>query len=517
MRGIGHARGGVNETRLDEQQCADVFNYYRSSPKIGAARNIFTAMVLPAPPTVTLGNMRSMTPAHAEVMSDRYAPWLLAAYDWEKTTGVFPCYIEYGGDSLHPYPVSPNFDAGHITTYQNKQHQQRFRWYWSSEQNFGEKQKHDARVVFFVLKNPPTLGGRLTSAMSRLIPSFVHEQRIGDAIIASTLQQLHPRHVLEHTPPRNTGEENDVMEMEYGEAITGAIVLEDEHYRNMRVNRRRTAVMTSLAQVDSSMAVQSMPPRMRFGNGSEVNSSSTHMPTGAQTNMLDSTYILNPDFHYKSVPTPKVTADLPAIQRRNDNLIALAMDVPPDMLVGAAGATASRRGANGSIITRILKDTTNKWTRHFKMLTHAAFMEIHQEQLNSELHAEKRRRARRYVTFGGDASAANPRLADLIRVHMPCRPFTDPGLYQQLAEDGYMTKKRAGELMFDGYGIDAHDLTVTVTQPAAPQAKRPRRAREDEKGKSDEDDDEDDEKRNRKKEKKKPAPDERRRGSRHRQ
>ena len=158
-----------NEQRLNELQVEVVEEIYNTIPYIRIARDAFISMALHCPPTLSLKSLRGIQSPELDLLMEMYwLPWLRDMYDWLKVFGVCPWYFERVEGTDDVIPVVPGMDQGYITTYVNKKHRQKFKWYWTDQpvQNTNVLPEQDRKMYFEHDGSPPSNNGCLRSPMT---------------------------------------------------------------------------------------------------------------------------------------------------------------------------------------------------------------------------------------------------------------------------------------------------------------------------------------------------------------
>jgi hypothetical protein len=192
-----------------------------------------------------------------KVIECHWMPWLHELYDYLKMFGICPYYykkIILPGDKnkketedakFHLVPVIPPMGSGQIFTYMVGKEQD-FYWKWNNIADDPSVAGMEDGSVYFVVKNRPTLDGKLTSIMKSLVADHVYVQLL-EAITVDVAEGLsQPTHVIGYAPDlksageiafgqgsRHSGEPNPTDE-------DGNIIIKGDSHPSYTVKRPMT-------------------------------------------------------------------------------------------------------------------------------------------------------------------------------------------------------------------------------------------------------------------------------------
>ena len=340
------------ENQLDESTVSDIFRIYHSTTSIKNSRNAFLSMVLRNPfevqiPTLDLKNDREM-----EILIETYwMPWLKDVYDWVKMFGVAPYRFLRVRQTDHYYPQCPPFGTGYITTFVNRKHEQKFKWYWSHTENHEEE-----KTMHWVFgHDKPTINGNLRSDMNTLLKEFRTEAVLRESLEVGATQAARPVFLFEHHPPKNDSGNDGLTTLEnFGERVAGIMQQKKEAMFTQKMRIRTDDLISGL--VTSAMANERT--RVSHGTGGRKFFSESESDAWERNNMgiMDRAIPLRTDYVYKQTSKPSVLAELEKYSSRLDDLASAAMDFPAELMNPKTGSRASNVQGPLRVVNERIKD-----------------------------------------------------------------------------------------------------------------------------------------------------------------
>jgi hypothetical protein len=452
-----------NERELNVDQMNAIREVYTTIPRIRVARDAFVSMVFHCPPQIVLKSMREtmVTTRELDMLIETYwMPWMADMYDWLKMFGVCPWYFGKLRNTIHSIPIVPPYGSGIIKTYMDKKRRQRFKWFWVRDYNDLDTES-DPTMYFEVDGRPPSLNGYILSTVATLLPDFRTAKLVRENSEKAWQQQAHQQHIFEMHPPKNMpGDENLATLESFGERIAGQVIRDKESMANLKVNVRMDYLADHLLK--STMKNKGM--ESKYGQGFYLPTDTKRDAYGLQTaSIIQKGTPLPPDYVYKPVPSPNVTANYLAILERLDSMATSVMDVPPHWFEG----TNTRTVVGAQSAFRFVNERVKYWIGFFERVTKKAFLVSYGVVIQNEL--ENRVRQISY------AALTPERLLGIyadeeVEVHMPCTPIAGPADIRQLYLDGMMDKETAAAHLFTILGVPIQDVSI-VEPPILPDSK----------------------------------------------
>lgn len=435
---------------MNADQTKDCLEIYTRNPYIMTARNTFLAIVLNTPPIITLKNMDVIAAPDLVYLSERfYVPFLHAVYDYMKTDGICPWYVERLKGTTYKVPRIPPRKSGRIRTLLGPRRHQQFEWLWEDSTN-------PAGNVFFEDRGQaPLLDGTLQSPISTLLNEWKLYKIMQESLELIAHRQGRQQHVVEHHPPRNiVGDDNTTPLETFGEKIAGTVMQSQERLRGDKFRVRTDALYESILSVTNANRNQ----KARFGIGPQL-ASETRGEQWERDNAssVSQAIALPPDFVYKVVPPPKLDAPFEYVTRRLDSMASAIMDVPIQMIESQSKVSANKEG-----VDRAVNENVKAWLRFFEDLIKRVFLASFEDTLEEKLRTD------------GIIDVA---LDQMVQVSIPVTPISADltGLYQ----NEIINKETYGTHMINTMGLSEADMDLNAkySPPEAlqPQNKKPKK------------------------------------------
>lgn len=253
---------------LSIQDINSCFAFYTGNPTIRMSSNIFKSHLFETPFDIHVVDNSGVSIAELGedireiIINNFWMPALNLHYDWIKTCGICPFYYEPIGIKLngriiiHYILQVPHVSSGLIYTYMNGKGKQNYVWRWTvsgpvSGTNIGAIGMNDiflfdhgdefgginddsifrndsgimfniggdnvvvkkSRYMFFDVRHPPLLNGRLTSDIMTLIPEWTLLKTMMNQIIEAGDGLINPEAVIEFSPDINASVSGDHIDM----------------------------------------------------------------------------------------------------------------------------------------------------------------------------------------------------------------------------------------------------------------------------------------------------------------
>jgi hypothetical protein len=358
-------------------------------------------------------------------------------YDWLKMFGICPWYLEKVEKTMHYIPVVPPFGSGIIKTYMKKKRQY-FSWYWKEEQQM----QADKNMYFEHDGNPPNIDGTIKSPVATIIAEYNTSKIVRNVSEMVWNQQARQQHIIEHHPPKNMpGDDNLVTLESFGEKIAGQVIEEKERLHNVKLNVKAS----NLRDVLKRTATKNLGLDPSFGNPNTATESATQHFNMYTSSILAKATTLPPDYIYKSVPNPEVSANYIQIQERMDEICSSVMDVPPNWIQGTSAKTVA--AAHSS--SRFVNERIKHWIGLFERTTKKAFILAYGDMIQANL--EDMRKISNLISLYADEE---------IVIIMPCTPVANISDIQQIYSNGMISKENAALHIFNIIGVPANDIEL---------------------------------------------------------
>lgn len=434
----------LSEVRLKQDQVLDIWDAFYALPYAQQAHDAFINMVLGCPPEVKMRTLKWARTNELDFILEQYLlPFLRDSYKWFKCIGILPWYKKKLRGSEYKIPVIPPIDAGYITTYLNEQHEQHFRYYFNGEQDPYKKMQFERSPHI------PGLDGSIRSSLSGLLWEWRTSKIVRQSVEIATYGQAHQQHVFEYHPGKQmTGDDNMETLESYGDTIAGTVMAQQERLNEYKMDIRRDQLQWSVAAATAA----NQHTKMRYGNPGAFMRTDTQSDQWERmnSNLLDRAIPLRPDFSYKPVPAPHVTANLDQIMARIDRLACLTFDIPLNLIESTGGKTAANVQGN----LRFLNERMKEWNATFTRFTKKIFLMLYGKVIQKGLSP---------YMFSDEE----------IEVYMPCTPIASLADLQMIFDRGYMEKQTAAEHIFNVLGLPHSDITLGPDQMLLLQKKPP--------------------------------------------
>lgn len=438
-------QGSFDERNLDMRMMNDIHEAFSTLPYTCIARDAFVSIVLRCPPEITMKTLKDwqMTDELRALMQMYWLPWNISKYDWIKQFEIAPFYFEKVRGTEHFIPVVPPYGSGRMTTFLDKQKKQQFRWYWANES------KHDSRFYFDLGDRPPGLDGKIRSTMSSIIAEWGTLKIIRTAIEVSTEAQKTTRTLFEYHPPKNLHDDNLETLEAYGDKVAGSVMSQARDLETMKFKMSKQVLDWSLMQADAEN-------RAKMGGTAKPNNRSDSLDKLVQrtyATMMSTGTPIPADFVAKTIPAPHVTADMHKIWERLDEACSAMMDIPLQ-LIESRVSRSNAAGVQGNMF--IVNKRIKGWVRFFEATTKRAFLLtygliLQEDMTRMRIQNEKMNPARMLELY----------VESEIEVHIPCTPIASEEHVKQLWKDGFMSKQRAAEHLFDMMGFSFDDIELS--------------------------------------------------------
>jgi hypothetical protein len=257
------------------------FSFFNNNPTVRLSSSVFKSQLFENPFDVNVISdnetiLAELSPDIREVIIKNYwMPMLKSHYDWIKIIGICPFYFEpiglkqNGRSIIHYVPVVPCINSGTIYTYLNNKNKQNYVWKWINsstgpafinnyENINGQEEEGEAlysnstsgvfgsnnggievgesflfitkngkknslfglkktRYMFFDVKNPPLIDGRLTSDIKTIIPDWIQLNIMIKQTVEAGDKMINPECVIEFSPDiakATSGDDIDMMRLQ---------------------------------------------------------------------------------------------------------------------------------------------------------------------------------------------------------------------------------------------------------------------------------------------------------------
>lgn len=435
-----------SEVPLNQKQVEDINDMFNETVYGYASHAAFVNMALSCPPEVYLKTLQwEQSEDLGFLLRTYYWPFLKQLHLEFKKIGICPWYAEKVAGTLHHIPRIPPYKSGYITTYLTDKHKQGFRWYWNNESD------PDPAVYFEKSAYPPGLDGTIRSPLSGLLKDWqtARVTRVSKEIV--THQQAHQQHIFEFHPAKQNGGDDNLANLEaFGDTIAGTIMSQQEGLYNSKMSIRKDELNYSL--YSATMANQST--RQKHGMHIYSNTDDPKSQWERENaNLLERAMKLPPDFVYKSVPSPNVTAELDYLLNRIDKSICLAMDFPIQLIETVSG-TKTSASVQGNI--RFVNERIKDWNGIFITVTHRILLILYGHVLQEgfrKLSSQSSENPARLLSLFADSE---------LEVYLPCTPLASVDDLIMLQEKEFMDKKVVAEHMFNALGLPHSDISQSL-------------------------------------------------------
>ena len=341
-----------NEHEIDPSTLSDIYALYHSTTSIKNARNAFLSMVLRNPFEVQIPALEMSNDREMEILIETYwMPWLKNVYDWIKMLGIAPYRFIRVKKTDHYFPSCPEWGTGYITTYVDKNHEQKFKWYWKDAQD----QQEEKAMHWVKGHDYPSIDGTLRSDMNTLLKEFRTVSVLRESLEVGSTQAARPPILLEHHPPKNDNGDDGLTTLEnFGEKVAGIMQQKRESMFSHKMRIRTDDLIAGLVNT----AIANEQARVTYGTGGRMLYSENRRDAWERNNtgLLDRVVPLNADYVYKAVAKPSVLADLERYSARLDELASAAMDFPVDLMNPKSGSKASNVQGPLRVVNERIKD-----------------------------------------------------------------------------------------------------------------------------------------------------------------
>lgn len=430
---------------LNAAQTVDLWQLFHQIPYLLVSRNAFVSMVLHCPPKIVLKSFGTSVAMSQEldILFDLYwRQWCIDVYDWLQIYGVVPWYFEKVRGSDHWIPVVPKVGSGIISTYLDKEHRQQYEYAWIG----GDV---DNRFYFETKSHAPMINGNYASPIASLLPEWRTTRIVRESTEMASYHQARTQHVFEFHPPKNVvGDTSLTTLQDFGDTIAATVVAQQEQLYGMKLTVKTDQLRDSL----SAAAAANRAARSKFGSVPLHSESPNRRYDRENANILETGAPLPPDYVYKAVPAPQVTAKLGEFTTRLDHMASAVMDIPISV-IEASSQSKTTAGVQSNF--RILNERIKDWQTFFRKLVKKAFLLGYGAQLNDEFR-------RRVYHRHQHPNTLLELFADTeVEVEMPCTPIGMATDFDWLHRMGYMLKETAGTHIFNTYGIPVSDMHLT--------------------------------------------------------
>lgn len=460
MQGF-NVNNGIQEHILNQQTTLDIWSLYHGIPNIKVARDAFASIVFCAPFTVETKSLPLKLSEEIEVLIERYwIKWQQDVYDWLKMFGVCPYIKEKVRGTLHKVPVVPPFGSGYISTFINKKHQQKWKWYWNhTPGHVGQSlNTEEKRMDWVIGAHPPTIFGQYTSPVSTMVNDYRTLKILRESLEVAAYQGARPPFLYEHHPPKDGSSQDHLVSLEaFGERAAGTMMEEVERMTARKAQIRTSDLMSNLMQTymhnkHLNGAGKKYPGATPYQQLSEDQARRADIETPG---IFTRSFPLRPDFKYVQPAQPKVMADLEKMARHVDTIAASIMDFPLELI---QPSTSARGAGNVQGNIRYINEQIKSTLKFFARITKRAFIQIYGDQIQNGMNE--------YVTLRRRAFPAHRHeIMDMfvereITVEMQCNPIISVNDIERLHMMGIMDKKTMAEHAFAQYALPATQIKV---------------------------------------------------------
>jgi hypothetical protein len=446
-------------TRLNELEEYDLSQIVTRVAVVAISIDSFIQTIAGQPPEITINGLETSP----EIQRVYYQPFMKTSYLWLKTYGYYPWKPRRIPGTKFKYPWVPPFQSGYAESYLDARNDQHFRWYWNQNRSssvFARKHDPKIRFGFQSASSKPAIDGSFRSDLSAALPDYQTLLVVRQSTEIASFHQARPRHVIEHTPARNIqGDDNLTTLEQFGETIAGAVQESEENLRAQKFAVRTDSLKNALRGASAYN-------RGLSGNyltSETIDTRAERVSAGG----LERATVLDPDFHYRPVQMPRVTADLTSIVKRFDGIVAAIMDFPIQLIDAPGG----NRNANLGAAMEFLADRARQWIQFFT-----------RELLHVYIQCNK------HVLLQ-DTLADESILYDIVEVVLPNpRLTTDVAQLRQLWQDGILTKEAYARYATAKLGVTDDDLMPDARQPPLKRSKKQIPEKQEEETESPEDD-----------------------------
>lgn len=419
--------------QVNPQQIRLAFDAWNNIPALRLAVREVKDKLLDLPFDVTLGakdmgQLGLTEETKTRIVKRYWMPWIQKVYDYKQMLGVVPYYFvasekvrshgaaaavvhaakktdkrrsgrgkddpEHSGDDdddddnrahrrrktpkkadrdthhvVHFVPIVPDIFSGYIETYLDNL-QQTYRWTWNDDVGTALAGRIDPRMCWIVT-DPPTLRGDLTSTISVLLDDWKHIRHLytADAIVAHQL--AHPMHVVEFHPnlnhAANSQYEGQTDRFLYGStfdrysATAGPMASPLEQVQEFRARNQQdvTDAMEDIGLPGASdHLIGTIPRSYRYEAALRVHQlNRPHLypnvtiggDSGGRGPRFDGTEVtLQPYEHYVSPTKPQAGgANLQAIRERFDRIVAAIVDFPLELAMTSTSSSSATKTTGG--------------------------------------------------------------------------------------------------------------------------------------------------------------------------
>lgn len=457
----------VGETQLDQAATIDIYVLYNMHlPLLRTSRNVFTSMIFCKPFVVKMKKLGVMANKEIEKLIELYhMPFNKDVYDWEKMFGIVPVYYKKLRDTttglkvgIHKIPVVPKFGSGIITTFLNKKHDQKFKWYWTHDIQRGFKEEKNMHWI--IGEHPPNIHGKYTSNISTLLTDYKTLNIIRQSTEITAYQSCRPPLLLEYHPPKNqTAEESLTTLQAFGPKIAGNVVEQEENLKSKRYTVRTNELVDQMYSTFLHNRGMSMKNGQNdFFLNSENSSDHLHR---SNYGLSDRVIPLRPDFKYVKVATPVIAQNLENYIKILDVKAAALMDFPVEMIQG----TNTTRATNIQGNLRFINERIKYMQKFFEGVNKYNIIKIYGDAIQSNLDNlighfrkysdEPHKILKMYVSTEVD-------------VELACNPIISEQQIEALWQNGMISKKYAATKIFDLYGLPENEIKLFKTPDGMP-------------------------------------------------
>jgi hypothetical protein len=438
----------ANEQPLDKHQGDDLYELFHAVPVIQNSYTIFTHITTSCPPEINVNGIKD-----AKLFDDEFdlivvmywLPYFREVYKRLKIFGICPWYFVPLQGTQYRIPIVPPYNSGYITTYMDKNHRQRFKWYWDGS-------KDDFKMNFELEDGGPNIDGTHQSVLCSLLSLYRVIKNVSKCSVIVHHRQAHPESIIEYNPPRNvTGDDDLVTLSKWPEEIAGTINKNLMRFKQRKLTLQKSELNRAIQKATVENLLREGPMPLTF---SETRGEQNERH---QSGLIQQSVILPPFYSYKAVQTPKLDANITQMYEMLTKQAQLTMDVPSTL----SEQQTSKTKAAASNSLRVFNETVKYWLRFFENLTLKAILSEYGTTIQTHLDDLVRRRTS--MLTEGKFLKMNAEVD--IKVEMRCLPILSQVQLEQYYMQGLLEPKTYVRHVAANTGIPESELKIPPRPP----------------------------------------------------